>query len=87
MKPVWARQRGKGMVVGGDTREALGSRSSGAQVSAKILDFTLDKRRSQYRVLNKSVGNVMDVSVRLVLTATLRICWKNLCIRRWKQGV
>ena len=87
MKPVWARQRGKGMVVGGDTGEALGSRSSGAQVPAKILDFTLDKRRSQYRVLNKSAGNVMDVSVRIVLTATLRICWENLCIQRWKQGV
>ena len=34
----------------------------------------------------KSVENVTDVSVRIVLAATLRI-WKNLCIQRWKQGV
>lgn len=55
MKPVWARQREKGMVVEDDIGEAAGTDYRGSQVPAKTLDFTLDERRRYYKVLSKRV--------------------------------
>lgn len=48
------------MVVRGDIGEASGGTSPGAQGPAKLLDFTLDERRSGCRGLIKSVENVTD---------------------------
>lgn len=75
------------MVVVDDIGEASESRLPGTRVPVKILDFTLDEKRSQHRVLTKSVENVMEVSVRITLASMLRICLKTcVCKDGSKEG-
>ena len=70
-------------MVADDNGEASESRLAGTRLPVKILDFTLDEKRSQHRVLTKSVENVMEVSVRITLASMLRICLKT-CV--FKDG-